>query len=464
MNSEDRENRDRAKELESVYRRFSRSGMWRLKARRRIKSVTWFVVVAVVSISKRVFDLVVSLALAIILSPLMIVGWFLSGRSLKRSPRLGKWGETFEEFSFHVRKGLPGKIIKLLHIRRLPALINIIRGDMSIVGPRPASPGDFSFQEKAARKRYNFRPGLISLWWIRKRANIDYGSELDIDMEYIKTHSLMSDLGICLRAIPAILYGEGVPTAPEKLTILGININNYTMSEAIDVIMTSLADTKSRQICFVNADCANIAYTNPDYLKVLNSSSMCLADGVGLKLAGKLLGQDIAQNVNGTDMFPLLCKALEQSDFRLFLLGARPEVVEGVAEYVSSGFPDLKLCGYHHGYFTPEEQPEILEKIRDSGAHLLLVAFGAPKQDQWIHDNLIQTNVTVAMGVGGLFDFYSGRIPRAPVWMREIGMEWFYRFTREPGRLWKRYFIGNGLFLTRVAKEKFFHRKKDFQG
>ncbi|MDD3471568.1 MAG: WecB/TagA/CpsF family glycosyltransferase, partial [Syntrophaceae bacterium] len=100
-------------------------------------------------------------------------------------------------------------------------------------------------------------------------------------------------------------------------------------------------------------------------------------------------------------------------------------------------------------------------KIKDSGAHLLLVAFGAPRQDLWINEHLDETNAKVAIGVGGLFDFYSGRIPRAPVWMREIGMEWLYRLLQEPGRLWKRYLIGNGIFLSRVIWEKFFPKNRD---
>ncbi len=461
MNHKTRENLNRTEEIEAVYKRFSRTGLWRLRIRRYIRSVTWFLAVFIASVSKRVFDFFVSLALLLLFSPVIVLGWLVTGRSLARTPRLGKWCVTFDELSFDIHKGLGGKITKLLHIRRLPVLINILRGDMSFVGPLPASPGDFSLQEKAVRKRYNVRPGIISLWWIRKRANIDYGTELDVDMEYVQKHSLVSDLGICLRAIPAILYGEGVPTAPDKLKILGIRIDNYTMNEAIDTIINWLHEPSGRQICFVNADCANIAYKNSHYLKVLNYSNLCFADGVGLKLAGKLLGQDIAQNVNGTDMFPLLCKKLDQTNLKLFLLGARQEVVEGVADWVEKNYPNLKLAGHHHGYFTPEEQPAVIQKIKDSGAHLLLVAFGAPRQDLWINEHLDETNAKVAIGVGGLFDFYSGRIPRAPVWMREIGMEWLYRLLQEPGRLWKRYLIGNGIFLSRVIWEKFFPKNRD---
>ena len=460
MNFEPQENRDRNKDIESVYKRFSGMGLMRLKIRRYFRSISWFIVVFVVSVSKRIFDLTLAVFFTILLSPLLLLGWLVSGRSLIRTPRLGKWGITFNELSFPVSESFPGKIIRFLHISRLPVLINIIRGDMSFVGPLPASPGDFSLQEKAVRKRYNVRPGIISLWWIRRRANIDYGAQLEVDMEYVQTHSLVTDLGICLRAIPAILYGEAIIEAPKKLEILRIRIDNITMAEAVETILQWLGESRSKQICFVNADCANIAYRSPDYLKVLNDSTLCLADGIGLKIAGKLLGQEIAQNVNGTDMFPLLCKSLDQTHFGLFLLGARPEVVEGVANWVHSNYPNLKLCGYRHGYFNSEEEPEIIQEIKNSGAHLLLVALGAPGQDMWINRHLDETGVRVAIGVGGLFDFYSGRISRAPAWVREIGMEWFYRFLQEPGRLWKRYFVGNSVFLSRVLREKLFSREK----
>ena len=103
---------------------------------------------------------------------------------------------------------------------------------------------------------------------------------------------------------------------------------------------------------------------------------------------------------------------------------------------------------------TDAEEPEVIRGIRDSGADLLLVAMGAPRQDLWIQRHLAATGVKVAMGVGGLFDFYSGRIPRAPRWVREIGLEWLYRFSREPRRMWRRYFLGNPLFLARVLMEK----------
>ncbi len=129
-------------------------------------------------------------------------------------------------------------------------------------------------------------------------------------------------------------------------------------------------------------------------------------------------------------------------------------MVQGVVDWISRNHQEVQVAGFHHGYFAPGDERKIVETIRESGAHLLLVAFGAPRQDIWINQHIGDLGTRVAIGVGGLFDFYSGRLPRAPLWMREIGFEWLYRMIQEPGRLWKRYLVGNCVFLFRVIKEK----------
>jgi N-acetylglucosaminyldiphosphoundecaprenol N-acetyl-beta-D-mannosaminyltransferase len=461
LTDDSQEKDSKAQEVEALYQRYSRTGDWRRRIRRYFRAISWILITNIFSWGKRFFDLIISIILLLVFSPIMAVGYLLSGCSFRRTQRFGQWSVIYDELSFFTNKGMGCRIVKRLHIARFPVLLNIVKGDMSFVGPLPASPGDLSLRERAVRKRYSVRPGLISPWWIRRRANIDYGTELDLDSQYVENHGMLGDFGICLRAIPAILYGDGVSTAPDQITMLGIPINNLTMSEAINTILEWLSDEGPRQICFVNADCANIAYRNIDYLEVFQGADLCLADGIGLKLGGKLLSKDIVQNVNGTDMFPMLCESFAGTGRKLFLLGARPGVPEGVTEWIKDHYPEVQICGWRDGYFRPEDESEIIQRINDSGAHLLLVALGSPRQDLWIREHLKETGVRVAMGVGGLFDFYSGRIPRAPLWMREIGMEWLYRLIQEPGRLWKRYLIGNGLFLSRVLWERFFPKNRE---
>jgi N-acetylglucosaminyldiphosphoundecaprenol N-acetyl-beta-D-mannosaminyltransferase len=147
---------------------------------------------------------------------------------------------------------------------------------------------------------------------------------------------------------------------------------------------------------------------------------------------------------------------MQEQGLSLYLLGGRPGIADGVREWMAATYPGLIVVGARDGYFHPEDEPGVIEDIAGSQADVLLVAFGVPRQDLWIDHNLPDLGVRVAMGVGGLFDFYSGRIDRAPQWVREIGFEWLFRVIQEPGRMWKRYFVGNAVFLAHIYAEKLF--------
>ena len=440
---------------EELHSRFSPYGRWRQRLKRLVHNVIWLLVIQPLSGAKRLVDLMVSSLLLLLFLPLLVAifSYHHSRRPiLQRLPYIGRWGEPFHVYQLVLPEDFWGRFLRRLGLHRIPVLLNIFKGDMSFVGPRPAAPDEMSLRSRAVRKRYDARPGLICLWWLRRRANIDYGDELEADGEYAEAQSLGQDVGIALRALPALLYGDSVAAAPDRLHLLGISIHNLTMTDTLEAIDARLQGEQAAQICFVNADCVNIAYRNPQYLHVLQNANLILADGIGLKLAGKLLAQPVKQNVNGTDLFPRLCDMLSGTSHGLFLLGARPGVAEAVNDWIAEHYPDVVISGWHHGYYTPEEEPDVIQRIVHSGASILLVAFGAPRQDTWLYDHLSELGIPVAMGVGGLFDFYSGRIPRAPLWMREMGIEWLYRFYQEPRRMWKRYFIGNGVFLARVVR------------
>lgn len=408
------------------------------------------------SAGHRALDLLIAGMLMVATLPLWIVAgllWLAGYLATAKTPRLGKGGRPFDEWSWELRRqpGAPCPIVG-----RLPALMHVVTGQLAIVGPRAVSPGDSLLAHADSVWRFSVPPGLVCLWWIRQRANIDYGNEVDADYEYVATRSVQRDLGITLRAALACILGK--PTRPfaDEMQILGLPIDNLTMSSAVDRVMQSARGDTPVHICFLNADCANIAFGHTEYRQALRRARYSLADGVGLKLAGKLLRREIRQNVNGTDMFPRLCEALSGTSLGLYLLGARPGVAEAVGDWISEHYPEVRLAGCQHGYFTTEEEPDVIRGIAESKAAVLLVAFGAPKQELWIDRHLAETGVRVALGVGGLFDFYSGRIPRAPLWMRELCLEWLYRVYCEPRRLWKRYFLGNGLFVCRVLQEKLF--------
>jgi N-acetylglucosaminyldiphosphoundecaprenol N-acetyl-beta-D-mannosaminyltransferase len=137
-------------------------------------------------------------------------------------------------------------------------------------------------------------------------------------------------------------------------------------------------ERETRQISFLNADCANRAWQSGEYRSALASSALVLADGIGMKLAGRILQRPVRQNVNGTDLFPRLCETLDRAGGSLYLLGARPGVPELVVEWIREHSPNIRIAGFRHGYFQPEEEAAVIGEIARSNADVLLVAFGAP--------------------------------------------------------------------------------------
>lgn len=406
--------------------------------------------------AKRSLDLLVSCGLALLMAPLALayLGMFVFRRvSLVRIPRVGLQKYTFFTYSFIRTQKRENENVEDLRLKHWPLLWNVVKGDMSLVGPRAVAPGDLLAIVPSAAVRFTTRPGLVCLHWLRQRANIAYEGEAAADREYVASQSLRHDLGILLRVLVSLCYGPAKQPNTDRVEILGIGIDNLSMADAIKDIVSRLDALTPSQVCFVNADCANIARTNSAYQQVLDAADLTLADGVGMRIAGNRLGQPIRENLCGTDLFPRLCQALAGTGKGVFLLGGRPGVAEGVCRWLTQYYPGIEISGVHHGYYPAAEEPEVIRQIAKSGASLLLVAFGAPRQDQWIQDHLTATGVKVAMGVGGLFDYYSGRIPRAPSWIRELGLEWLFRFWQEPKRLARRYFIGNGVFLVHVLRE-----------
>lgn len=439
--------------LDELCGRFSRTGILRQRLQRQRRLLARVLAPSQWIEVKRAADFTLAAALLLITLPLLLVVWIRSGK-LQRQTRVGRWCEPFTEYSFDPRR--------VGRLARLPVLLNILLGQMSFVGPRATAPGELSPRQQLTRRRYDVRPGLLCTWWIRRRANIGYEGEPFADAEYAENPTLLGDFAIALRAIPATFYGEAVEVVPEKVRLLDLPVDNLAMTEAVERLMTLLDGPKLSQVAFVNADCANISFRDAHYRQTLQKETdLLLADGIGMKLAGNLLRSPIKQNVNGTDLFPRLCAALEGTGKSLFLLGAKPGVPEAVAAWVQAHYPSVVVAGVQHGYFPREEEAAVVERIAASGASILLVAFGAPRQDQWIAQQKgALGSVRVAIGVGGLLDFFSGEKARAPLWLREMGMEWAFRLSLEPKRLWKRYVVGNGLFLLRVLYWRLTHREE----
>lgn len=401
------------------------------------------------SLLPRALDLVVAGLLLVSLSPLWTAlacwSWLRTGGLFSGIEKIGRFRTTFRQLRFAGAPPLAGSAV----------LLNILRGDMALVGPRSLTLGEAEKLGPEVSLRFAMRPGLVSPFALRRKVGIAYEGEASSDVEFFYSETALGNMGVGARfLVGQLLAGGATRPAPAQLDFFGIFIANTTMGEAIDWMADRIRRRETSQVAFVNPDCLNIAYTHPAYRGALGNAAKVLPDGIGINLGCRMQGLNLRQNVNGTDLFPRLCERSVQEGFSLFLLGARPGVAEAVSGQMRRRFPQLKVAGARHGYFSEEETAQVVAEINASGADILLVAFGAPRQDLWLAEHARELSPPLRIGVGGLFDFYSGRMRRAPVWMREIGMEWVYRLMQEPGRMWRRYVIGNPVFLYRVWRQR----------
>jgi N-acetylglucosaminyldiphosphoundecaprenol N-acetyl-beta-D-mannosaminyltransferase len=397
----------------------------------------------------RMLDLILAGTALLTLAPVLAVRGLLArvtaGRIFDREPVIGMNRVPFERLRF--AGNYAGKW--------LGSLFNIVRGELSWNGPRAFSEEEASTVPPQAWVRFNVRPGLVSSHQLRKRLGLGYEAELEHDSEFFYAQSLRGTLGVVVRALPnAILGGRNSGVTKPRFSIFGVEILNTTMKEALSFIVERAREKKITQICFVNPDCLNIAFRNPAYAEVLRNADWVLPDGIGIHLACRMKGSEMRENVNGTDLFPRLCERLNGSGLSLYFLGAEAGLADCAATAMRNRFPNLCIAGCHEGYFTELEESRLIAEINRSKADILLVGMGVPRQDSWIARHRAELAPAVCIGVGGLFDFYSNRIPRAPEWIRELGLEWTWRLAMEPRRMWQRYLIGNPKFLYRVWQER----------
>jgi exopolysaccharide biosynthesis WecB/TagA/CpsF family protein len=239
------------------------------------------------------------------------------------------------------------------------------------------------------------------------------------------------------------------PPALPVRDIMGVAVTAATADDAIRAIDARLARGEHVMLAFMNAHTSNLAGADESYRSLLNRFTV-LNDGVGIDIASRILhGERFPENLNGTDFVPLYL-ARTSRPFRVFLLGARPGVADEAADALLSLAPQHTIAGRRDGYFAPEEAGRIAEDIARTQADVVLVALGNPGQERFIADQFAAMQAPLAIGVGALFDFLSGRVSRAPALVRRLRSEWIYRLALEPGRLWRRYILGNFKFISRL--------------
>jgi len=236
-------------------------------------------------------------------------------------------------------------------------------------------------------------------------------------------------------------------------TILGISVASVGWDEAISLLKRMLAERRFTKVSFLNAHNANVASIDAAFATALEDFFI-LPDGVGVDMAAKILyGSPFPANLNGTDFVPGFLKAASKP-LTVGLLGATRRNADAAAGKLTAIAPQHNYIVIHDGYFSPQEEPGVIEIIRGLRPDVLLVAMGVPRQELWITRNLTDKHCTIPIAVGALLDFLSGAVPRAPGWIRRMRLEWLFRLIIEPGRLWRRYIVGNPLFLARVLRQK----------
>ena len=332
--------------------------------------------------------------------------------------------------------------------------LHYLRGHFDLIGPKPLNVDQAFALPRHKRSRFAVAPGLLAPYSIKTNAGIEHHDELQVSCDFAQSASWHQRAQLFMMFICHSILGTKRTRlmVSSHFNLFGVALDNLTMNEALDRVETALETSSdyAARFAFVNADCANNYYRNASYRSVLNSFDSVFADGIGIKLAARWHGVNMRDNVNGTDMFPLLCERLQESGKSLYLLGAQSRVINKLVANLQQRYPALKIAGYCDGYRYNDKPQALVKHINSSGADLLLVAMGAPRQEQWIHAQWPELNVKVAMGVGGLFDFYSGEVSRAPELLRALSLEWVWRLLVQPQAKAKRYLIGNPLFIYRA--------------
>lgn len=243
--------------------------------------------------------------------------------------------------------------------------------------------------------------------------------------------------------------------APQRIKILNTYIDNLSMQETLALIDAKIQAGQSLHHTVVNAGKIVAMQKDENLRKGVNEADLINADGQAVIWASKILNKPLKERVAGIDLFENLIGLAQKKKHSIYLLGAKEEVVSKLVKIIEKKYGKQVIAGFRNGYFSAEEEKKIVKDIVASKANMLFVAMSSPKKEIFLHQHReALKSVNFIMGVGGSFDVLSGKTKRAPLWMQNAGLEWFYRFQQEPKRMWKRYLVGNTKFITLVLKEK----------
>jgi len=240
----------------------------------------------------------------------------------------------------------------------------------------------------------------------------------------------------------------------ETIKIMGIDVDKVTKAEALAIFSELIESEGCSQIITLNPEMIIEAQTNEEFRELLKRAELRFPDGIGLVYASKIIREPLSERVTGIDFARSALEMIAQRDMSAYFFGAKPGIAELAAENIAKEIPGLKVAGARDGYFKPEEEDAIIDEINASGAELLLLGLGAPKQEMFVDRYKDRLGCRVAVGIGGSFDVWSGTLKRAPEFFIDHNVEWLYRLLQEPSRINR--ISKLPFFLVRVAgyKEK----------
>lgn len=243
-----------------------------------------------------------------------------------------------------------------------------------------------------------------------------------------------------------------------KINICNLLIDNITMQETLDAIEGLIAQGKPCYLTGPNVDTIIRYQSDHEFARYYDEGVLCLADGVPVLWAARFLETPLKEKVSGSDLVPRVCELANRCGYKLFFLGGRPGAADAAKQKLLETLINLKVVGTYAPPFGFEKDEAELKRIalmiKEAKPDILFVGLGAPKQEKWIKQYYQELGVPVSMGVGVTFEFIAGIVKRAPKWMQQIGLEWFWRLCMEPGRLWKRYLVDDMRFFGLVLKQK----------
>ena len=242
----------------------------------------------------------------------------------------------------------------------------------------------------------------------------------------------------------------------KRIDILKTHVDVLTMEETMTVIENAIHNGQQLHHVAINAGKIVAMQHDETLRESVNAADVMNADGQAVVWASKFLGEPLPERVAGIDLMQNLVELAHNKGYKIYLLGAKQEIIEKMNAIYAEKYNDQLVVGYRNGYFNKAEEAQVAQEIANTNANMLFVAITSPKKENFLYAyKEVLKNVNFIMGVGGSFDVISGKTTRAPLWMQNIGIEWFYRFLQEPKRMWKRYLVGNTKFILLVLKARF---------